>query len=351
MELNKILERVRKLIERAEAPISDGATPEQRAAEQIQQETARAMADALMLQYAVSQATLDAAAPAGQRSKPDKIEIHLTGDFELVAYVGDLASALARHCRCQVRLYTPSYREGTYWATVYGFQSDLKYFEIMYTTLRLHMIGALSAKPDLNKSLAENAYQLHNAGLNWFDIAQAYGWREVTPEPGESKSGMYVHRDTHERAPWSQVVGVHKNAYNKLIKERGETALRIPPGGMKAFRRSAAWGYSSRLNQRLADTRKNRQAGAEVVLASRGDELDLFYKEQNPDLFREREPAEACEACNKAKSGHCRQHPKGRSYYAPYSQAGYAAGVRHANTAEINPSASSGSGPAPAQIG
>jgi hypothetical protein len=198
------------------------------------------------------------------------------------------------------------------------------------------MIGSFRVKPDPNKSYQINCYELHKGGLNWLDIAKAYGWIEVRPEPGESQSGMYVRGD--EREPWSQVIAPIKKAYKNEMTARGEEAIHIPPGGAKTFRASAAEGYVQRIWQRLAQVREGRLTGADVELRSRADDLSAFFKSDNPDLFVKHEPFH-CDKCEKSKSGYCRDHPRGRYVRRLFSDAGYAAGVSHANTAPLNPAA------------
>lgn len=324
MELDQALKRVQQLINKAEAPIHE-TDPVRRAALETEQNAAREMADALMLKYAIEEAQLDASRPSAFRMKPGKILVSLTGHDELLGYVAQLAQDVGKYCRCQVRSYKQyDYTENCWMAAVYGFESDLHYFEIMYTTLRLHMIGALNPKPDPSESIEDNAYRLHNAGLNWFDIAKLHGWVEVTPELGEARY-MYYNSKTGKRDSWPNVIGIHKNAYQRAIKAKGEQALKVPPSGVATFRRSAAMGYSTRLRGRLRETEAGRDPGTTIILRSRIDDISALFREDNPELFTEQ---------TAAVNGR-----KIRYVQAPYSEAGYQAGVRHANTASLNPAA------------
>ncbi len=329
MELNKLLKRVRDLIEKAEHPIAEGATPEQRDAAIIEQEAARKMADALIMQYAIDEAMLDKSRPAALQSKPGAIEVELTTDHTLDGYVGALAETIARHCNCLIRTYRRyDYAEHVWKAKVYGFESDLRYFEIQYTTLRLHMIGALRPHIDYGLSDEDNAYTLHSAGLNWFEIAKMYGWRgPVKPEPGEPKL-MYVNEKTGQRLNWSKSIQQYKRYYQAAVKARGETELRVPPSGGDTFRRSSAQGYVNRIAQRLRQIREGRQVG--TALSLRVDLLSQFFKEDNPELFVvNTEPVAV-------KAGRAR-----KVTYAPFSQSAYEAGTKHANGANLNPAAPS----------
>lgn len=333
MELNKVLERVSKLVAKAEDP---SVTPEEA-------KSYRDMADSLMLKYAIEEAQLDASRPAPSRAKPGTLVVPLTVDHDLLGYVGVLADATAKACRCMIRKYT-SWVTGEGWqATVYGYESDLRYFEVMYTTLRLHMIGALRPSVDPNESLDENCYRLHNAGLNWLEIAGLYGWKKDSFQVGD-KNEMWYNTRTQERKSNWQVGGMHKRACQRAGKARGEAGhMVIAAGAGATFRRSAAEGYAYRLRRRLRDLESGRisEPGSELVLADRSSDLMAFFKDQNADLFMEYEPPEPCKACEKAKSGHCRAHPRGSWKEVPFSDAGYSAGVRHANTAALNPEATS----------
>ena len=60
MEMDQALDKVRKLINKAEHPDTDPA----------EAKIYRAKADAMMLQYAIREASLNAARPEAERSKP-----------------------------------------------------------------------------------------------------------------------------------------------------------------------------------------------------------------------------------------------------------------------------------------
>jgi hypothetical protein len=314
MELNRVLELARKLIAKAESTDSPAEA-----------DALIKQADALRIKYAIDEAALDASRPAAARSKPATIEIEL-GGAGITEYIAGMARDIALHCGCKIRNYTSHY-DGAWHSKVWGFESDLRYFEILYTTLRLHMIGALRPKPDPTISIEDNAYVLHNAGLNWFDIAKAFGWYQVTPLPGEPVN-MYVNRNTGERAGWAKSVGTFKAAYKRAIIARGESALHIPPSGGDTFRRSAAQGYISRIDQRLRAIRGQRTNSS--ALALRVSEVEEMYESDNPDLFK---PVEETAIVRRGRP---------RAYKElPFSSTAYSRGVDHANTASLDPATSS----------
>jgi hypothetical protein len=321
MELNSLLAKVRALVALAEHP----GTPEAEAS------SARSMADSLMLKYAIDEATLDASRPAELRGKPEVIEVELTGHDDLAGWIATLCQRVAQHARCRVRLYA-AWRDGSWISKVYGFESDLRYFEVLYTTLRLHMVGVLAPKLNPAESLEDNAYRLHEAGYNWLDIAELYGWRKQYAGRYPDVKIPYQNADG-EVQPSSMVGSRVKRAYYRAIKERNEQPTLIAAGGTGTYRRSAAQGYVTRISQRLREVAERRDAGgsgAELVLANREQTLEDFWKEANPDLYAEVPVSEAPSRPGRMK----------RYVPPPFNDKAYEAGVRHANAASLSPGVS-----------
>jgi hypothetical protein len=312
-----VFDRVQKLIALAE----HADTPPDEA------QAARLKADKLMLDYKIEQDELDKHRPAADRMKPGSIEVPMVADWELIGYVNYLLGEVAKHTGCRVKSYS-SYSDGAYNARVYGFEPDRRYFQMLYTTLRLHMVGALRPSVDPSLSIEENSYVLHSSGLNWFDIAKLHGWYgPVTPEPGEPKL-VYVNRNTKERRSWAKAIAQYKIAYKRAVEERGEDAIHISPSGVKTFQINAADAYSRRIAQRLRQIRDRQPIGS--ALAMRESEVDSLFREENPELFKPAEPSNG---------------KKGRApavRHIPFNQTAYNVGVKHADRANLNPSASPG---------
>jgi len=311
MELAGVLDKIRGLIAKAE---SLEMSKDPNAAHEAN--ACRERADAMMQKYAVEEWQTMRKAPVA--AKPTRIRIELSdSDNPFLTEMATLVNIVSSFCKCSSIWISAGSTTGRDYCWVYGYESDLRYFELLYTSLFLHMSGAIFPQPDPNKTLEQNAYELHNAGLNWFDIAKAYGWYQVPPESHEPVN-MYVNRNTGERKPWSQAIGVIKAAYNREIKRRGEQAVRVAPNGSMTYRRNAASGYLARIKQRLREISGQRGSGAELVLADKSQNIAAAMSDDFPNA--------------RAMAGK----------KTVYNATAYGKGVGHANTAKLNPEATSG---------
>jgi hypothetical protein len=312
--VDKVLERIRGLITKAESleELGDEASLNEAQA-------CRERADSMMQKYAVEEWQTMRAAPAASKPTRIKIDIGEEGN-EFLSDMATLVNIVAKFCKCSsIWMAGSAYKAGDRqeYCWVYGYESDLKYFEMLFTNLFLHMGGAIFPKPDPLKTLGQNAYELHNAGLNWYDIARAYGWYQVPPEAHEPVD-MYVNRETGERATWARSVGRYKSAYTKEIADRGEKFLRIPANGSKGFRANAASGYLSRIRQRLDEVAGKRGSGTELVLADKEKNIDDKLMADFPGMTM------------------------ARTKKTTYNETAYRRGAAHANTANLNPAAGAG---------
>src|SRR5215469_928431 len=180
MELSKVLEQIRALITKAESVEASG-DPLQ-ANEAI---VCRQKADERMQKFGVEEWQAMQREPV--KIKPGRIKVKIgEAGFPFMSEMATLVNIVAKFCKCSsVWMAGSGWGDKKEYCWVYGYESDLRYFELLFTTLFLHMSGAIFPKPDPNKTLEQNAYELHNAGLNWFDIAKAYGWYQVPPESHE----------------------------------------------------------------------------------------------------------------------------------------------------------------------
>lgn len=358
MELDQVLSKVQKLIERGQ----HAGTPEHEARMCLEQ------ADALMLKYAIDQATLRMTSAEATRVKPDTLVFSLgvSGSGDIDGYVASIASRLGEHCRVIVRNWSSWDRESrTYNSTAYGYNSDLRYFQLMWTGIMLHMTGILRPQVNPALSLEDNCYLLHEAGFNWLEIAEKYGWRKVSDLLMSQQDDIldacpgvkipYIHRETREVAPSTKVGSHYKRAYYRAVAARGETPTIIAAKGSKTYRDSAAWGYYSRLTQRMREI-EGKRTGSTALVQS-GDSVLDFYREQNAASFyrcpkcaklsasqydcdrcghhiADRPESAECPRCQPGKP--CRAHKPRKIAETPFNQAAFRMGVQHANTADLD---------------
>jgi hypothetical protein len=328
MSLDSALRKVRGLIAKAE----DLNNPESVSYNPAEAEACSKMADVLMFKYALKDAMADQAKPAEERTKPCKIEVEIGGwDSDIIGYIARLSMDIADHCRCKIRPYGYyDYVANAWQAKVYGFQSDVKYFEFLYTTLRLHMLGVLIPKFESNLTMEENCYRLHNAGYNWLEMAAMQGWKKY-PRQDKNTPGhlvRYYNQKTDEELPAGKVGGMYKRPYYRACELKGESPVKIPAGTTDNYRKDAANGYTDQLRARLRmmrEAREGQSKGTEVVLLSRFEDIEAMYREDNPELFVA--PSEGSGKTVKVRMGRIKQRR--------FSEAGYSTGVAHANTAEL----------------
>jgi hypothetical protein len=347
--LDKVLKRVRQLIDRANAPVAEGATEEERAGAEREARQAQEMADALMLKYAIDAAQARESTPAQQRVRPVTLTVPMGRYNEMFWVSQSMANAIARHTRCLVspkNVWDSNTHE--YVMKVYGFQADVKFFEVMFTSLQLHMLGVLLPKVQTEQSLEQNCVRLHHAGYNWLQIAELYGWRKVDMAYRSGPAELleikvpFEHRETGQISPATTVGGIYKRAYYRGIEATGQQPVKVAAGTLESFRLSAAQGYLTELKSRLRQIETGRLAGSGLILKSSMDEVRAMYDADHPKVNLDASRALPCPKCEKAKSGHCREHPRGSYRMVSFSDAGYAAGAAHARSADLNPAAGAG---------
>jgi hypothetical protein len=261
VEDDKLLARVRAMVERAEHP----DTPPEEA------DTARRMADALMHKHAIDRAMLNQKSPKAEQEKPDAITLRLcdAGNPLLVQF-SMLSVSVARHTRCEVVLL-PSHDFSPTRIRVFGFKSDLDYFQILYTTILMHMSGIFFPKPEDDMSLEENLLRLRSLGLNWLQMAEVYGWRKTGRKIDGDKI-EYMNAKGEKKTNW-QLGSFYKRTTHRAARSAGVELKIIQAGTSRKqagddWRRSAAEGYVTQIDIRFEMARGKREPGTDLVLAS-----------------------------------------------------------------------------------
>lgn len=258
MEQDKVLARVRKLLERAEHE----ATPEHEA------DSARQMADDLMLKYAIEQADLDASRPAAQRMTPEVLKIDIIrADSAVKQWMVNVVMYLVGHCRSRVVFHGlgEEWTYGNTSATVIGYESDLRYFELLFTVIQLHFSGAVDPKRDDSISFEENCYRFHEAGITYRKMVHM-----LFPE--------VPHSDNPEIR---KMGGRCKTGYRKACKARGEEPRGIPNPDI--YQKSFARAYSFRIWERLQAMERN-QSAVSTALVRRTESVAEKVVELFPNL-------------------------------------------------------------------
>ncbi len=255
----RLLDRVRKLLDLAEHP----NTPEAEA------DTAREMANRLMVRHAIDDAMLRAAMPENERRKPVDRVVDISYDlYELAPYLRSVLQEIAEGNRCRaIRI-----NRGIH---IFGFQDDVDWVEMLYTAAYAALVTYLHPKWDTSKGYDENVYNFKVAGYAWKDIdavAVKYGGC-VSAEVVKTEEAWdyYTERWIYREVPTGKMGGRLIAAYKRHAKAVGDTSP-VSTQSFEHFRRSYAEGFVQRLGHRLYLL--NQQQKQEV--ASSGAELVLF---------------------------------------------------------------------------
>jgi hypothetical protein len=295
-QLSTKLRQARALIELAEHPNTPAA----------ESEAARAKADALIYQYKLDSLL---AAGVGKIAAPQLMpqwaewEVAPTSS-EFYQQYYSIASMCITHVDAKGAFeskYRASYEEegGQYWrfAHICGYESDLMFAELLWTSARAEFSRRLEPKIDLCKSDREKAYVLRHAGLEGRRIAEIL-WGENT-KANRSKARRY---------------------FEEEARKRGEDPRPLMgTNSVKVYRETYAEAFTSELYWRLTRMRRERAMEANaIVLAGAQNAVDEMFYERFPTLRPKTaipwtDPTQNCERCKKAKSGYCREH----SYMKP----------------------------------
>lgn len=289
-KLDNILRKVQGLLAKADHPNTPPA----------EADTARNMAEALMLKYRIEESQLGAATTTTIGPVWRTIRVGRTGGEFIWSY-RDILGTIIDHfdIRGVILTQRETDPDGT-WASYYdadvvGYESDLRFVEAMFTAASLEFGKRLEPKYDPELSEQVNAYLMRSAGMEGRRIAQA----------------IYGRDDKHLRPKVRAMFKAEAVA-------RGEDPDVLLGKGInvKAFRKDYADGFCAELWSRL---RRVRQATAEdrksLVLAGRKNAIDeAFYgkyptmKPQPTTTPRIGTGQDTCPKCAKAKSGYCREH-------------------------------------------
>lgn len=256
----------------------------------------RSQAEALMFKYRIDEMTLTPEEKSASAIRVVSREVKI-GDrsSEYFDHYLSLAVVVARHF--EIRGVGKYDEDFSYVYHVFGYESDIRFFELMLTSAFLAFGGKLEPKVDPSLSDQENAYNMRSAGMEGKRIAMAIYGRDDKPLR----------------------VKVRKMFADEAAK-RGEDASELLGRGndVRVYRKSYSDAFVNTFAGRLRMMRSARGAvDHSVVLASRKDEINEAIYAQYPRLRPNPNASPVkytpCPKCANAKSGACRDHSYGRS--------------------------------------
>lgn len=322
---DNILAKVQGLLAVADDPAT---TPE--AAENY-----RNKAEAMMFKYRIEEAMLGSTGKEDKyRQKPvwRTFRVCKAGNTWRKQYQQIAVSALA-HVDAKAVVDTEVDNEtGDYWYVLHalGYDSDLRFAELIFTAGMLAFGTKLEPKYDPNLSDQVNAYVLRSAGWEGHRIAKAIWGDDAKPLRVKARS-----------------------LFRKEAEARGESVEGLTGRGVNVaqFREDYAEGFADEFWSRLWRMRQEHaQDERGLVLASRKQDVEEALYERYPHMRPKpvdpnavpvwEDPQEKCAKCKAAKSGYCREHQylkpsTARPRYASYSAAGAMRGRAAARTVDL----------------
>lgn len=198
-----------------------------------------------------------------------------------------------------------------------GFESDIRYVEMLYMGIRFTFSSLVEPKVDPKESDADNIYRLRSSGMERIRIAELM-WGSGSHANNAKVTRLYAEACA-ARGEDPKVVGRTVNA--------------------KTFRESYANAFTSRIWSRLQEMRSmSGVESAALVLAGRTEAVDEAFYQRFPNLRPkpaiDGEDYSGCKKCKKAKTGRCRDHTI-RYKKRPFSALGASSGRTAANTADL----------------
>ncbi len=197
-------------------------------------EAFRSKADALMTAYAIEQWQLDALEDADRASKlpvSRDVNINWWMTSPLKDQLWSLLLSVARHCRISVVPHAVQWHGNKPAVPVVGLESDLDYFDMLFSSLYLQLGKQLEPTYSDILTLEENVAVFKEAGLKWQRIAQLIGRPDYVQADGKVKDG-----------------GAMVRLYKKWCTDNDMTPVKANPA---MYQRSFAGGYVTGVRTQL----------------------------------------------------------------------------------------------------
>lgn len=261
-----MINKIQALLNNAESLANDG---KDEAAKNFM-----AKADELMAKYQIDAAILAAANKdqAKPVENPEIIRFQFAGqDSPIATQLYNLCIQVAVHYDCRFHGWTSG------WGNFIGLPSDVKFAEMVYTSLRLQLLRKIDPQVDMERSYDENVFILHEAGINWertcsqLNIARMHWmdakgldhrgslgepWAYVDWDPKKKDGGRLIRACKR----WCKEIGVEYRAVQTPV----------------TFQRSYSEGFLTEISIRFRELRAHRNAqvasttGAELALRDKG---------------------------------------------------------------------------------
>lgn len=242
----KILERVRNLLARAEHP--NTPAPE---AELCQQQ-----ADKLMFKHAIEEAFLRATQTEKERKTPVKKAFQMTSEGtmefwpEMRTVLGEVA--YANRCRAVVSHYAGGE------ITLVGFKDDVEWTEMLFTSIYFGFVRQINPKWDSSTSYDANVYNFKVAGWKWKDI------NELSKRNGGPDHEKYEEDWFGKMRPTGKIGGAMIGAYKRHAKLIGDTNI-VSTQSHDAYRRQFTSAFCNTINRRLRDLADEQQKDMDSI--------------------------------------------------------------------------------------
>lgn len=343
-KLDKMLKVVQALLAQADHP---NTTP-------TEADTFRAKAEALMFKYRIDEAMLGVEDKARYSIVPVMREWAVCrDDSDFYNQMYHLALQCLRHVDGMYTYKWARHPDGItdgYWLVVeaYGYESDLRFAEMLFTSCQMTFSARLEPKVDPTASEADNVYNLRMGGVERTRIAVLMGWAEVgdiklrTRQKSWDPEVSAAAVEAQKRLAYG--AGKATKLFRQACAARGEDPDTTGLGkglNPKTYRESFANAFVDQIRTRFWRLRNARgqETGALVLKSRKEDVKELLYQ-HHPELRPDPNPEPTakympCARCAAAKSGYCREHKPLKQRAKPVNYAAGARGEEAANRVDL----------------
>lgn len=286
--LDALLHKVQSCLARADHPNTPPA----------EAQASREMAERLMEKYRIDEAQLGDAGKLKGYEPIWRVVDLCSYRSEFRNHYHQMMSAIARHLDVRAMFEVISSSDGMttrFVANVCGYESDLRFAELLITQASLTFGKRLEPVYDPELSDQMNAYLMRMAGMEGKRIAMAMWGKCGKSDPPKVRA-----------------------MFKKEAEARGEdpTVLLGQGNSVKLYRQSYAEGFVGELWHRLRVMANARMMDGGLVMVGRKEAVNEAFYTRYP-AYRPAPPSavpigqdrhEECPKCKRAKGGYCREH-------------------------------------------